>query len=201
MTRPPTAVVALICMAGLAGAPGCHERIEGSSVEVTVKTQGPANAWVTVDSVEIIECAQPAWSLQLISTAHAHGDDTSTKLGTTTVLPLDGGAAAFGTLEPAAGDFCEVRVTFGPADGDAEGLQDTGMQGLTFKLGPITIADSVEAEASLPTPMEVSGGDARALTVTVTLDGAPPGAAAAREALRTAVTAVSAVAAVAAEAD
>jgi hypothetical protein len=77
-------------------------------------------------------------SLLPVRTAWAHSDSTATRLGTPLVVGLVGDAqSADPTVQwrarvgPPPGSYCRLRVIFGPADEDADGLdaalQATGM--------------------------------------------------------------------------
>jgi hypothetical protein len=96
-------------------------------------------AYVTLSSVEIFPCPTAArwWrQLSLVGTAHAHSLSNSRRLGVPHVESLeraDGAVRELGILQPPPGDYCRVRLAFGPADVDAEDLPEGGlMEGRTL---------------------------------------------------------------------
>lgn len=82
-------------------------------------------AW-TVSEIELLACPS-AWHRTaewLLPTAHAHGTSTPTILALPTVeRALMRTDTVLGRLSPPAGRYCGVRYRLGPADADAEGLE------------------------------------------------------------------------------
>ncbi|RKH45739.1 hypothetical protein [Corallococcus sicarius] len=93
--------------------------------------------YVTLGSVELKPCEEAlGWrllrALSPVGTAHAHSVGSPLKLGTPHVSGLerpDGDVLRLGTLRPPPGRYCRARLTFEPADADAEGLppSDSGV--------------------------------------------------------------------------
>jgi hypothetical protein len=89
-----------------------------------------SRALVTLGSVELLPCEETGWrrllrELSPVGTAHAHSVSSPRRLGVPHVLdlgPSDGDVTPLGTLRPAPGRYCRARLTFQPADSDAEGL-------------------------------------------------------------------------------
>ncbi|WP_147439364.1 hypothetical protein [Corallococcus sp. CA049B] len=102
--------------------------------------------YVTLGSVELKPCEEAlGWrllkALSPIGTAHAHSVGSPLRLGTPHVSGLerpDGSVLKLGTVRPPPGRYCRARLTFEPADADAEGLPgaDSGvdMEGHTLWL-------------------------------------------------------------------
>lgn len=92
--------------------------------EVTI-----TSAYVTVSMVHLAECETASLQLRrlwnrisLIPSAYAHTEGSSTELGVPNVEDLmraDLSSLELGQLEPAAGSYCHLHVTFSPADADA----------------------------------------------------------------------------------
>jgi hypothetical protein len=86
--------------------------------------------YVTLGSVELKPCeAALGWrllqALSPIGAAHAHSTGSPLRLGTPHVSGLerpDGNVLALGWVRPPPGRYCRARLTFEPADADAEGL-------------------------------------------------------------------------------
>ena len=98
------------------------------------------------------------------------------------VLGLSGGTLALGTLPPPPGRYCGVRLALAPADGDAMGLPDTSMEGLSIRLEgffqmpgqePTPLGVSTTMAASAPASLALTLGDdgQRSATLTVRLSG------------------------------
>ncbi len=123
-----------------------------------------SRAHVTLSSVEIFPCATgSAWRwlrhLSPVGTAHAHSESNPQRLGVPHVSGLerpDGEALALGTLRPPPGSICRARLTFAPADADAEGLSAAAdMEDKTLRLeGSFSPA---EGGPSQPFLLESSG--------------------------------------------
>nr|WP_211194725.1 hypothetical protein [Pyxidicoccus fallax] len=87
-------------------------------------------ALVTLGSVELFPCEESGWlrllrGLSPVGTAWAHSTGSPRRLGTPHVLRLgatDGEVTKLGVLRPPPGRYCRARLTFEPADSDAEGL-------------------------------------------------------------------------------
>ncbi|MBF5045278.1 hypothetical protein FGE12_22930 [Aggregicoccus sp. 17bor-14] len=154
--------LSLPAMSALLLGAGCGEHEEGTELALTLEAapQGSVSTdaqgrhftladgrkvtltrgWVTLSSVELLPCVEPASVSQrprrlhlpafsvmdlFIGTAHAHTGGTPTKLGSPHVLGLDeadGTAMALGALHPPVGRFCAARLAFSPADDDAHDL-------------------------------------------------------------------------------
>jgi hypothetical protein len=71
-----------------------------------------------------------------VGVARAHTVESGpTTLGTPYAADLLGSGADMGVLEPPWGQYCGVRMVFGPADGDAENLpRDTPLLGASLVL-------------------------------------------------------------------
>jgi hypothetical protein len=121
-------------------------------------------AYVTLGSVEIIPCPEPAalrWlrTLSPVGTAHAHTESSPRRLGTPYVSGLerpDGEPLPLGLLRPPPGLYCRAHLVFAPADADAEGLPaDGSMEGKTLVLegGVVPVGE----EALRPFRLESSG--------------------------------------------
>ncbi|MFP2910506.1 hypothetical protein ACLESD_36805 [Pyxidicoccus sp. 3LFB2] len=137
-------------------------------------------ALVTLGSVELLPCETSGWrrllrGLSPVSTAWAHSVSSPRRLGTPHVLGLeraDGEVTALGTLRPPPGRYCRARLTFQPADADAEGLaaaaegpEPMDMVGHSLHLrGTLSAPDSGEAQ---PFDVSVRGQT----SVDVVLDG------------------------------
>ncbi|CAM3995192.1 hypothetical protein COSO111634_30670 [Corallococcus soli] len=98
-------------------------RADGQTLTLT-------RGYVTLGSVELKPCEDAlGWrllrALSPVGTAHAHSVGSPRLLGTPHVSGLerpDGNVLTLGTLRPAPGRYCRARLTFEPADADAEGL-------------------------------------------------------------------------------
>lgn len=144
---------------------GCGSREEGIRLhlQLTLRAQGAVQleesartftndrgdrirlnrAEVSLDSVELFACPESsAWrwlrELSPVGTAYAHSEASPRRLGTPHVINLgrlDGEVLELGTLHPPPRRYCRMRLVFGPADADAEGLPaDGAMVGRTFLL-------------------------------------------------------------------
>ncbi|RKH88042.1 hypothetical protein D7Y21_16455 [Corallococcus sp. AB045] len=86
--------------------------------------------YVTLGSAELKPCEEAlGWrllkALSPIGTAHAHSVGSPLRLGTPHISGLerpDGSVLKLGTVRPPPGRYCRARLTFEPADADAEGL-------------------------------------------------------------------------------
>ncbi len=189
---------ALLCLAACSGG----ERVEGLELTLGLTTgrarplgerAGPrtlvndkgtrasfTRAFVTLGSVELLPCEEAGWrrllrGLSPVGTAWAHSVSSPRRLGTPHVVGLeraDGEVTELGTLRPPPGRYCHARLTFQPADADAEGLaaaaqgpEPVDMVGHSLHLrGTLSAPDGGE-----PQPFTVSlGGQA---SVNVVLDG------------------------------
>ncbi|MCK8503845.1 hypothetical protein [Myxococcus fulvus] len=140
--------VLLVCLTGCGGG----ERIEGMQLSLGLTTgrarsvpeaagartlvtdEGAratlSGALVTLGSVELFRCEETGlrqWlrALSPVGTAWAHSTTNALRLGTPHVVSLgesDGAVVALGVLHPPPGRYCRARLTFEPADSDAEGL-------------------------------------------------------------------------------
>ncbi|NTX60382.1 hypothetical protein HUA74_06890 [Myxococcus sp. CA051A] len=138
----------LLCLAGCGGG----ERIEGMELTLgltTARARGVPEAagartlvtdegaratlfgaLVTLGSVELIPCETTGWrrlwnELSPVGTAWAHSVSNALRLGTPHVVALgatDGEVVSLGVMRPPPGRYCRARLTFEPADSDAEGL-------------------------------------------------------------------------------
>ncbi|WP_163991824.1 hypothetical protein [Pyxidicoccus caerfyrddinensis] len=139
---------ALLCLAACGGG----DRVEGMELTLGITTArarpaleagGPrtllnaqgtrasfTRALVTLGSVELLPCEEAGWlrllrGLSPVSTAWAHSSSSPRRLGTPHVLGLDGAdgdVTELGVLRPPPGRYCRARLTFEPADSDAQGL-------------------------------------------------------------------------------
>ncbi|RKH60177.1 hypothetical protein [Corallococcus aberystwythensis] len=106
-----------------AGGERSFTRADGQTFTLT-------RGYVALGSVELKPCEEAlGWRLlkavSPIGTAHAHSVGSPLKLGTPHVSSLerpDGDVLTLGTLRPPPGRYCRARLTFEPADADAEGL-------------------------------------------------------------------------------
>ncbi|NBD09950.1 hypothetical protein [Corallococcus silvisoli] len=145
-------------------------RADGQTLTLT-------RGYVTLGSVELRPCEEAlGWrllrALSPVGTAHAHSTGSPLKLGTPHVSGLerpDGNVLTLGTLRPPPGRYCRARLTFEPADGDAEGMPaaDSGvaMEGRTLWLE----GTRVPAGGGEPQPFRLVSS--RIATVDVVLDG------------------------------
>ena len=89
-----------------------------------------SGALFTLGSVELFPCEETGWrrllrGLSPVGTAWAHSVSSPRRLGTPHVLGLgsaDGEVTQLGVLRPPPGRYCRARLTFEPADSDAQGL-------------------------------------------------------------------------------
>jgi hypothetical protein len=184
------AIAAAVCTAVLL-APACvlTEHEDGIAVSVAL-THLPArpDAWpagvtldaafVTVTGVEIVRCAEDARRWKWTSVAYAHTQGTPTRLGVPAVEDLLAPAPTsrtLGVLHAPPGRYCSVRITLGPADTDALGLEAApGMLGKSALLdGSLhSLCDREQtAEVTLAAPVDVSD-DARDASLILRLDAA-----------------------------
>ncbi|QSQ12450.1 hypothetical protein [Myxococcus landrumensis] len=113
---------------------------EGASARTLLTNEGErvtlAGALFTLGSVELVPCETTGWrrlwrELSPVGTAWAHSTSNALRLGTPHVVALgdtDGEVAPLGVMRPPPGRYCRARLTFEPADSDAEGLT-SAMQG------------------------------------------------------------------------
>jgi hypothetical protein len=173
-------------------APACvlTEHADGIAVTVAL-THLPARAdawpagvtldaaYVAVTGVEIVRCdgeAASRWSWAT-SVAYAHSAGSPTRLGVPAIEDLLAPAATtprtLGVLHAPPGRYCSVRVTLGPADPDALGLDAApAMLGKSAVLaGSLhsSCSEQVTAEVTLAAPVEVSE-DALDATLVLRLD-------------------------------
>ena len=83
--------------------------------------------WVTVSQVTLVRCGGQAWRWQRVlapvAVAWAHGESSPLAVAVPHVVDvLAARQVDVGTFSPAPGRYCQVRVTFSPADADADGL-------------------------------------------------------------------------------
>ncbi|NBC42672.1 hypothetical protein GTZ93_22990 [Corallococcus exiguus] len=133
--------------------------------------------YVTLGSVELKPCEEAlGWrllkALSPIGTAHAHSVGSPLRLGTPHVSGLerpDGSVLALGTVRPPPGRYCRARLTFEPADADAEGLPgaDSGVDMLEHTLW--LEGTRVPAGGGEPQPFRLVTSNIA--TVDVVLDG------------------------------
>ena len=140
-------------------------------------------AAVSFEGLELQACAQSRRAPLLgRGVAWAHSTASPTRLGDSFVLGLSGGTLALGTLPPPPGRYCGVRLALAPADGDAMGLPDTSMEGLSIRLEgffqmpgqePTPLGVSTTMAASAPASLALTLGDdgQRSATLTVRLSG------------------------------
>lgn len=100
----------------------------GDDVEVRV-----VRAYLVVSAITLTACdAAPTLPWQTLargfalSSAHAHGPTTPTRLGQQRVLALhrDAHRVTLGLMEPPPGDYCAMTLNVAAADADAPGLPD-----------------------------------------------------------------------------
>jgi hypothetical protein len=135
----PTSLLAGLASAGLAACAASSE--QGTRVELVSTASGmdagqevsagsgrlsiEELAW-TVSEIELLGCPS-AWQRAaewLLPAAHAHGASTPTLLAVPTVeRAMTHTDTVLGRLSPPAGRYCGVRYRLGPADADAEGLE------------------------------------------------------------------------------
>ena len=188
-TKLKQAIAASVCTAVLL-APACvlTEHEDGIAVSVVLTHRpAPSGAWpegvtldaayVTVTGVEIVRCAE-ATSWHWTSVAYAHTQGTPTRLGVPAVEDLLAPAPTprtLGVLHAPPGRYCSVRITLGPADADALGLEAApGMRGKSALLdGSLHSACDREqiVDVTLAAPVEVSE-DARDAELLLQLDAA-----------------------------
>jgi len=150
---------------------------KGAVVTPSGKRVTLRRGFVVIQSVEIFSCAaQTRWWQRLtpISTAHAHGVETPTRFAVPQVESLlrpAGEMRVLGELAPPPGSYCRVRVVFGPADADAEGLPNEAgvdLVGKSFWVeGEGTAPGAVEATPLSLTGDGVSGAEVSFLPVTL----------------------------------
>lgn len=133
--------------------------------------------YVALGSVELRPCEEAlGWrllkALSPVGTAHAHSVGSPLKLGVPHVSGLerpDGDVLTLGTVRPPPGRYCRARLTFEPADADAEGLPgaDSGVD-----MGERTLwleGTRVPAGGGEPQPFRLVTSNVA--TVDVVLDG------------------------------
>ncbi|NOK33779.1 hypothetical protein [Corallococcus exercitus] len=143
-------------------------RADGQTLTLT-------RGYVALGSVELKPCEEAlGWrllkALSPIGTAQAHSVGSPLKLGTPHVSGLerpDGNVLTLGTLRPPPGRYCRARLTFEPADADAEGLPggDVDMVDHTLWLE----GTRVPAGGGEPQPFKLVSSNIA--TVDVVLDG------------------------------
>jgi hypothetical protein len=109
-----------------------------------------AHVYVGVESVELLRCDSTAsrllrW-LSPIDTAWAHEEGATSPTRTSAPGVIDlvtRTPLALGELHPPAGDYCSVRVVFGPPDDDALGLPGPEFVGQTLVLDATSGSDPV----------------------------------------------------------
>ncbi|MBN9681950.1 MULTISPECIES: hypothetical protein [unclassified Corallococcus] len=119
-------------------AAGGERSLTRADGQVLTLTRG----YVALGSVELKPCEEAlGWrllkALSPIGTAHAHSEGSPLRLGTPHVSGLerpDGNVLTLGTVRPPPGRYCRARLTFEPADADAEGLPGVDMVGHTLWL-------------------------------------------------------------------
>ncbi|MCP3139949.1 hypothetical protein [Pyxidicoccus xibeiensis] len=158
--------------------------VEAQGVRTLLTDEGAraslSGALVTLGSVELFPCEATGWrrllrELSPVGTAWAHSASSPRRLGTPHVLGLgraDGEVRELGVLRPPPGRYCRARLTFEPADADAQGLDSAAagaepvdMVGRSLHLrGTLAAEDGSDAR---PFEVESSG---RA-SVDVVMDG------------------------------
>ncbi len=125
-------------------------------------------AWV-VRALELVRCREDAGASAvlgrwLLPVARAHGQSSPTRMAVPHVVSATSRTAvALGGIEPAVGSYCEVRVTLGPADADAVGLEgNEPMVGRSLWLRGLW-----SDEAGGVHPFEVTGGAERLIALPV----------------------------------
>lgn len=179
--KPSVLGVALLCLTACGGG----DRVEGMELTLGVTTararpaveaggtrtlvnaQGTRAAFtralVTLGSVELLPCEESGWlrllrGLSPVSTAWAHSVASPRRMGTPHVLGLDGAdedVLELGVLRPPPGRYCRARLTFEPADEDAQGLdsategpEPVDMEGQSLHVrGTLSPAGGGEAQA------------------------------------------------------
>jgi hypothetical protein len=190
MQKARQAIAASVCTAVLL-APACvlTEHEDGIAVSVVLThLPAPPGSWpagvtldaafVTLTGVEIVRCAEDARRWRWTSVAYAHSQATPTRLGVPAVEDLLAPAPTprtLGVLHAPPGRYCSVRITLGPADSDALGLDAApGMLGKSALLGGSlhSVCDREQiVDVTLAAPVEVSD-DARDAELVLRLDAA-----------------------------
>jgi hypothetical protein len=197
--RHRSSLLAGIASAGLAACAASSEH--GTSVELVSAPSAtdagqevPAGsgrlsidelAW-TVSEIELLACPS-AWQRAaewLLPTAHAHGTSTPTILAVPTVeRALRHSDTVLGRLSPPAGRYCGVRYRLGPADADAEGLEQLpemlgrsvllrgSFGALAGELEGFELDSQLALAVELPIDFELSESE-RALSLRFERDGA-----------------------------
>jgi hypothetical protein len=156
----------------------CTQTLEkGFSVSLSVEVSAaPAleAAAITVASAELEACPETSW-LSLIGTAWAHEASSPTSIGAPHVIQLDD-SAEIGTFLPPPDRYCALVLTLGPADDDADGVDDALVGytlGLTIAGHPrLLVGGAHRIELPLgPLVLDANDRD-RAHALTVTLDAA-----------------------------
>lgn len=167
---------------------GCHDE-DGLSAEVRLSVSAPSvefttdrgyqvkltRAEVSIQGAELRGCAgarRPA--RRGGGVAWAHSTATATSLGVSRVVSLLEATAApvaLGTLAPPPGAYCALRLALAPADGDADGLPDEAMVGVTLRMeGTYRAAGSTQESPLRGTTAGKVSADG-ALTLTLSADG------------------------------
>jgi len=102
------------------------ENDEGYTVDID-------HAYIVIEEVELVPCEATASAailkfLDPVHTAHAHTTSTPTKSGVPFVVDASEAmeaAGSVGEVSPPPALYCSLKVTIGPADGDAEGLPES----------------------------------------------------------------------------
>jgi hypothetical protein len=102
-----------------------------------------------------------------VPTAHAHGLSTPTAIAAPTVESAHGpGDTVLGELRPPAGEYCALRYSLGPADGDALGLaEQPEMLGKA-----LLVRGALGSTGATLEPFELSGASGFAATLPLSLD-------------------------------
>jgi hypothetical protein len=95
---------------------------------VSATSHDDEQLWVVFDAVELAACdavntPAPGHAFTLFSRAHAHGPTTPIRQGTPQVLDLFmQEPVPLAVFEPPPGEYCALKLSMGPADDDAFGL-------------------------------------------------------------------------------
>lgn len=140
---------AALALLGMSLTSACVMRVAWPrhQVEVEVVTSGSPDAAIEAlalvyDAIELIPCeedeqgAVARLSQWLLPTAQAHGPTTPIRQGVPHVVDLRSDEVTrVAEFEPPPGAYCALKLDFGPADGDAPGLQENQhMRGLSVSM-------------------------------------------------------------------
>lgn len=95
---------------------------------VSATSHNDEQLWVVFDAVELVACdatstSAPGYALTWITRAHAHGPTTPIRQGTPQVIDLFmEEPAPLAVFEPPPDEYCSLKLSMGPADEDAFGL-------------------------------------------------------------------------------